>query len=293
MMLALGLTHDGPSDAEMVERLAALESARDEHLQEQRLEQEQEQREDARRKRWASKFPSPRDVSTGSRSEEDDTDTCPVCYGVKCHPTQISACSHSFCRLCAFKCRLREAGCPMCRAPVAPQLQQTHFPSELAFDADADADVAAHEPSAHREAVAKEEAFENDLRERHIAELPLVRHPGSIPLDGHGHPYQIKVGHKTVLTVIFSDPCAVRTLVHASSSGGCVGIIYPMAAAIGCDGFLARHVRTEALPGGTTKVRLSLLSKFTIEEMRNERDGGMVGLVTLVDGVPSGSPSGP
>ena len=319
----LGFADDDMSDREMVERLERLETARDEHLRALRRQEaeeetttEEEENVDATTRTFfegeqqvpqspllpgpvpwsprtcarAASSSSPAPMSTGrsDSSEDDDRLMCAVCYGAKCHPTKVSpACSHTFCRLCAFKGRMWEAGCPMCRAALAPELRDMRFPGEMDFDAEADTEVAARMPSAHREAAEKEAAFEASLREKHVAGVPLIKHPGSLPTADDGRPYRLKVGPKTVLTVTFSERAAKEVVSRAASTGGWVGVVYPATTQMEYRGFLARAVRTEpGAVGAGLKVKLGFLSKFTFDDRDVRQDplhGHMVSDVTLTD----------
>ena len=154
--------------------------------------------------------------SLTSTSAQEEEDSCAVCYSIMCRPARLSECSHVLCRLCVFKCRLWEAGCPMCRAPLLASVSGVRFPSELEYDSATDTAIARRHPSEHRESAAKEEALEARLRAHLMGDLPLVMHPGSIPCDANGKRQQMRIAKDTKVSMVFDDP-QVRALARATS----------------------------------------------------------------------------
>ena len=233
----------------------------------------------------------PNNMCSDADAEEEDTDhACAVCFSLRCRPARVSAsCAHTFCRMCVFRlastAESNKSGCPMCRAARLTQLSSVLLPSDIPFDATADAVIAAASPAEHREAVRAEESVEARLSVKLLTNLPLVMHPGSCPTDGK-KTLILRVNPRTKLTLIFSDTAAVRTISHAAASKGDqppLGVIFRDGTATPA-GFVARTVRPMRSRDGNLRVALSGLTKCAVlGEIRHDAEGGMTGHVELAD----------
>jgi len=223
--------------------------------------------------------------SADRSSAQEDEDMCAVCYGIMCRPARLGECNHHFCRLCVFKCRLWEAGCPMCRAPLIASVSGVRFPSELQYDVAADAAIARRRRSEHSESAAKEAALETKLRAHLMDGLPLVMHPASIPCDANGKRRQMRIAKDTKVNMVFNDPQAQRTLMHAMKSGCVVGVVYRNEGGPPSEreGFIARSVQCRVDHEGNLRARLCALDRCVlVGETRHDADQGLlVGSVEL------------
>ena len=224
----------------------------------------------------------------------DDQDTCAVCYNVCCHPARISEeCSHVFCRLCVFKCRLWEAGCPMCRAPISATLQRVKLPSQIAYEEGLDAAIAKQSADAYQEALEKERSLEARLKAT-LQSVPIVTHPGQLPRDDTGRLRVPRFTQKTTFDLIVSDPSVQQALKDAERTRSSVGFVFSDTAdatdhtKIGYVAQVLKILTPRCSPRGShqQKVRVAPVRKFKLDErdLSHTEHGGLVeGLVALVE----------
>ena len=223
---------------------------------------------------------------------DDENAVCAVCYGVRCHPASLAPCPHTFCRLCVFKCRSLDSGCPLCRVAVDPELQRAYLPSSIAYDTAEDAAIAERYPLAHRAAVERETALEQRLSEKLLLALPLVVYPGSFPVDATGEPvYCIKTGPNTSCTMHFTDEKA-RSMLESIAGASRPSVWKPDALAksvpvprqvgvvcpggdgpYGAEGFVADTMSVRSLSGSTVASLRSLRRFKVVGDVRLQDDG--------------------
>lgn len=223
-------------------------------------------------------------------NEVDDEDaTCAVCYGICCEPARASSsCDHNFCRLCVFHLKDRmSAGCPMCRAPLDPNLADAILPTDIPVVQECADAIAARHPAAYAEACDKESRTTMKMSESLIRDLPLVRHPGMSPImDATGRPKPLRVQPRANISLYFNDMPSKLTISRAPL-GQRVGILYEDVAhnARGrrVRGFVARITSVSGSVSSRGEMRVRLVWEAECETVgrlaRDTDDGCIVGTV--------------